>query len=112
MKKLIVSIFMSALGAVSAQADSLMNYIEMPLQVNQLQVFSENSITFKACSSCATVVLKAASQVELLEQGESIDMQHALELHAKQQPENISVFYFRDSLTYNKVLFGSMPGPR
>lgn len=110
MNRLIITVFIWMIGTVSAQADTLLNYIEMPLQAYQLEVFSANSITFKTCEICSKVVLKAANQVELLEQGEPIDMQRAFELYVRKQPENISVFYFRDSLTYNRVLFGSMPG--
>lgn len=112
MKRLALIIFSLSSVAVTVQAGSLMNYIEMPLQVRQVLQFSAHGMIFKACEQCAVVVLKATDNVELLENGQSIDIKRASELYHQKQPDSLSVFYFRDSLTFDRVSFGNLPGPQ
>ena len=99
-------------AVATVQAGSLMNYIEMPLHIRQVLQFSSYGMIFKACDQCDVVVLKSAGQIELLENGQPIDLQRATELYVKKQPETLSVFYFRDSLTFDRVSFGNLPGPQ
>lgn len=109
MKHLSLAFLFSLLGLLPAQADTLLNYIEMPIEARNLLTFSGQGLSFKTCEQCEVIRLTPASQVQFLEFGRPIDLKRATEVFVSKQSERVSIFYSRRERVYDKVTFGSTP---
>lgn len=105
-----ISVFLISLlmGLATAQADNLLPYIEQPIKAGNLLTFSDQGVSFKLCDSCNVIRLRPDTQVEYLENGEVISFQQATELYVTKGYEDVSVFYTRSSLIYDRVSFGDV----
>lgn len=106
MKALILLFSLLTFGSSSVWADNLLPYIEMPVSSNNLLTFSSQGVEFKECASCSITKLKPNSRVALYEQNTPVDIKQATELFVAKKYDSVSIFYNRQSNTYDKVVFG------
>lgn len=110
MKQTLLILLTLLFGVFQAQADTLLPYIEQPINIKNVVVFSAGGITYKNCLACEEIKLTPDSAVEYLENGQPIDLSRATELYVSKQYGALSVFYTRSTGVYNQISFGSFEG--
>lgn len=106
MKATFIFFSMLAAFATNTWAESLLPYIELQVDRNNLIAFSSQGIQFKACETCEITKLTPAAGVAYYEHNSPIDIKQATELYVSKTHDFTSVFYDRLTLKYDQVVFG------
>lgn len=94
---------------VFATAGSLGDYIESPIEKDQVISLGQETLSFRPCSDCAPMSLTLKDDTRYYELTTSVSKTRAHELMIADDYKMISVFYSRSNNTVDRVQFGVLP---